>query len=146
MEDGAKIDVSGGGDLFAYEFIPGTGGSRDVLDRLFGLWRDDADFRAFVADPRLDAAAQVGADAGGGPVKHIGGVELGHHAAGEGEDRQVVQQAAPLADHHQEPAAGVQVLVVGAEMLGQVLDALGQNGDLDFGRAGIAFFGAIRLD
>ena len=34
MEDGAKIDVSGGGDLFAYEFIPGTGGSRDVLDRL----------------------------------------------------------------------------------------------------------------
>jgi F-type H+-transporting ATPase subunit delta len=28
------------------------------LDRLFGLWRDDADFRAFVADPRLDAQAQ----------------------------------------------------------------------------------------
>ena len=28
------------------------------LDRLFVLWRDDATFRAFVADPRLDAAAQ----------------------------------------------------------------------------------------
>jgi F-type H+-transporting ATPase subunit delta len=28
------------------------------LDRLFGLWRDDGGFRAFVADPRLDAAAQ----------------------------------------------------------------------------------------
>ena len=28
------------------------------LDRLFNLWRDDADFRAFVADPRLDAQAQ----------------------------------------------------------------------------------------
>ena len=28
------------------------------LDRLFALWRDDADFRAFVADPRLDAQAQ----------------------------------------------------------------------------------------
>jgi F-type H+-transporting ATPase subunit delta len=28
------------------------------LDRLFGLWRDDPSFRAFVADPRLDAAAQ----------------------------------------------------------------------------------------
>jgi F-type H+-transporting ATPase subunit delta len=28
------------------------------LDRLFGLWRDDAGFRAFVADPRLDAQAQ----------------------------------------------------------------------------------------
>jgi F-type H+-transporting ATPase subunit delta len=28
------------------------------LDRLFVLWRDDAPFRAFVADPRLDAVAQ----------------------------------------------------------------------------------------
>jgi F-type H+-transporting ATPase subunit delta len=28
------------------------------LDRLFTLWRDDAPFRAFVADPRLDAVAQ----------------------------------------------------------------------------------------
>ena len=28
------------------------------LDRLFELWRDDPTFRAFVADPRLDAAAQ----------------------------------------------------------------------------------------
>lgn len=30
---GATIDVSGGGDVYAYEFVPGTGGSRDVLDR-----------------------------------------------------------------------------------------------------------------
>lgn len=28
------------------------------LDRLFGLWNADAGFRAFIADPRLDAAAQ----------------------------------------------------------------------------------------
>jgi F-type H+-transporting ATPase subunit delta len=28
------------------------------LDRLFALWRDDEPFRAFVADPRLDAVAQ----------------------------------------------------------------------------------------
>jgi F-type H+-transporting ATPase subunit delta len=28
------------------------------LDRLFALWRDDAAFRGFIADPRLDAAAQ----------------------------------------------------------------------------------------
>jgi filamentous hemagglutinin family protein len=34
LEKGATIDVSGGGDLFAYEFVPGSGGSRDVLDRL----------------------------------------------------------------------------------------------------------------
>lgn len=30
---GATVDISGGGDVFAYEFVPGTGGSRDVLDR-----------------------------------------------------------------------------------------------------------------
>ena len=28
------------------------------LDRLFALWRDDAGFRAFVSDPRLDSQAQ----------------------------------------------------------------------------------------
>lgn len=29
---GAAIDASGGGDLYAYEFVAGPGGSRDVLD------------------------------------------------------------------------------------------------------------------
>ncbi len=28
------------------------------LDRLFGLWRDDPGFRAFIADPRLDGGEQ----------------------------------------------------------------------------------------
>jgi filamentous hemagglutinin family protein len=31
VETGAKVDLSGGGDLKAIEFVPGTGGSRDVL-------------------------------------------------------------------------------------------------------------------
>lgn len=30
---GATVDLSGGGDIFAFEFVSGTGGSRDVLDR-----------------------------------------------------------------------------------------------------------------
>lgn len=30
---GSTVGISGGGDVFAYEFVPGTGGSRDVLDR-----------------------------------------------------------------------------------------------------------------
>ncbi|HZZ90768.1 MAG TPA: filamentous hemagglutinin family protein [Caulobacteraceae bacterium] len=30
---GANVDVSGGGDVYAYEFIPGTGGSHDVLSQ-----------------------------------------------------------------------------------------------------------------
>jgi filamentous hemagglutinin family protein len=29
----ARVDGRGGGDIFAYEFVSGTGGSRDVLDR-----------------------------------------------------------------------------------------------------------------
>lgn len=32
VNNGATIDVSGGGDLAAYEFIPGNGGSRDILN------------------------------------------------------------------------------------------------------------------
>lgn len=31
--DGATVDISGGGDVYGYEFIPGPGGSRDVLSR-----------------------------------------------------------------------------------------------------------------
>lgn len=30
----ATIDLSGGGDMLAWEFLPGTGGSRDVLDQV----------------------------------------------------------------------------------------------------------------
>lgn len=32
IESGALVDLSGGGDLRAYEFVPGPGGSRDLLD------------------------------------------------------------------------------------------------------------------
>ncbi|TAN49941.1 MAG: filamentous hemagglutinin N-terminal domain-containing protein [Methylococcaceae bacterium] len=32
LQDGAKVELSGGGDLYAYEFIAGPGGSVDVLD------------------------------------------------------------------------------------------------------------------
>ena len=31
FDKGATIDVSGGGDLYAYEFVPGPGGSTDIL-------------------------------------------------------------------------------------------------------------------
>lgn len=33
FDAGATVDLSGGGDVFAYEFVPGTGGSRDILSR-----------------------------------------------------------------------------------------------------------------
>src|SRR2546422_6904878 len=50
---------------------------------------------------------------------------------------QVLEQSAALADHLEQPAAGVVILFVGPEVLGQLFDALGQQGDLNFGRAGI---------
>ncbi len=31
LESGATVNLSGGGDLYAYEFVPGTGGSKDAL-------------------------------------------------------------------------------------------------------------------
>ncbi|MEP7242113.1 MAG: filamentous hemagglutinin family protein [Gammaproteobacteria bacterium] len=31
LAEGSVVDVSGGGDLYAYEFVPGTGGSQDRL-------------------------------------------------------------------------------------------------------------------
>lgn len=35
-KDGAVVDISGGGDLLGYEFVPGPGGSADVLNYLSG--------------------------------------------------------------------------------------------------------------
>ncbi len=34
LDTGATVNLKGGGDVYAYEFVPGVGGSRDVLDRL----------------------------------------------------------------------------------------------------------------
>jgi len=33
LDGGATVNLKGGGDVFAFEFVPGVGGSRDVLDR-----------------------------------------------------------------------------------------------------------------
>ncbi|MBA3811185.1 MAG: filamentous hemagglutinin N-terminal domain-containing protein, partial [Caulobacteraceae bacterium] len=33
VQGGATVDLTGGGDVYAYEFVSGTGGSRDVLSR-----------------------------------------------------------------------------------------------------------------
>jgi hypothetical protein len=36
LASGASVDLRGGGDLYAYNWVPGTGGSRDVLDTAAG--------------------------------------------------------------------------------------------------------------
>src|SRR3990172_9566644 len=46
---------------------------------------------------------------------------------------EVFEETAPLADHHQEASAAVVVFKVSAEMIGQRIDPLGEQGDLDPG-------------
>src|SRR5687768_10079518 len=58
----------------------------------------------------------------------------------------VVEEAAPLPDQLQKPAARMMVLRVGLEMLGQVVDPLAQDGDLDFGRARVGTVGLVARD
>ena len=50
----------------------------------------------------------------------------------------VVEERAALGDHLQEATPGMVVLGVGLEVLGQVVDAFGQDCDLDLGRPGVA--------
>jgi hypothetical protein len=52
---------------------------------------------------------------------------------------EVVQEAPPLAHQFDQSPAGVVVFGVGLEMIGQVTDALAQDGHLYFGGAGIRF-------
>ena len=56
----------------------------------------------------------------------------------------VVQQLAALADHLEQTTAGVVILGVGLEMIGQAVDAGGQQCDLNFGRTSVAL-GALEV-
>jgi len=46
---------------------------------------------------------------------------------------QVIEKPAALADHHQQAAPAVVVVLVGTEMVGQMIDAIAQQGHLDLG-------------
>ena len=46
---------------------------------------------------------------------------------------QITHETAAAANHLEQAAAGSLVLFIGAQMIGQILDALGQHCDLDFG-------------
>ena len=41
-----------------------------------------------------------------------------------------------MADHLQKAAAGMMVLLVHLQVFSQIVDSLGENGDLDLGRTG----------
>lgn len=51
----------------------------------------------------------------------------------------VVQQPASLADHHQQPSPRAVILLVLLKVLGEMVDALSQQGYLNVCRPGVAF-------
>src|SRR5262245_39466003 len=59
---------------------------------------------------------------------------------------QVLEEAPALADQHQQAPAGVVVLLVGLEVVGQPVDPLRQERDLNLGGPGIAFVDPELLD
>src|SRR5690242_1691385 len=58
----------------------------------------------------------------------------------------VIEQRPPLVDQHQQTAARMVVLRMGLEMLGEILDPLGEDRDLDFRGAGVALGATMFLD
>jgi hypothetical protein len=59
---------------------------------------------------------------------------------------EVVEESTPLTDQHEEPATTVMVVFVLAQMLGQMVDSLAEQGDLHFGGACIALVRAVLGD
>jgi len=56
---------------------------------------------------------------------------------------QVIQQAAALADHHQQTAAGAMILHIALQMLGQMVDPLREQRDLHIRRPSVL---GVRLE
>ena len=59
---------------------------------------------------------------------------------------QIIEELATAGSHLKKPAARVEVLAVRAQVLGQVIDASGEQRHLDFGRAGILVVSLIFVD
>src|SRR5256886_11232272 len=59
---------------------------------------------------------------------------------------QVGEQPSALTDHAEQPAAACVVVAGGAQMFGEVLDALGKERDLDLRRAGVLLITTVGRD
>src|SRR5690606_21329055 len=59
---------------------------------------------------------------------------------------QVLQQALALTDHEHQTTTRVVIVLVGLQVLGQVLDAVRQERGLDLGRTGVALAGRVLRD
>ena len=59
---------------------------------------------------------------------------------------QIVQEAAALTDHLIEAPAAVVVVDMDLQVLGELVDPLGEDSDLDLGGTGVALVGTVGLD
>jgi hypothetical protein len=59
---------------------------------------------------------------------------------------QILEQSTPLTHDPQQAAARMMIFHVRLEMIGQLVDALGQECDLDFGRARVFVVDPMSLD
>ena len=59
---------------------------------------------------------------------------------------QIVQKATALTNHEQQAATGMMVLLVGRQVLVEVIDALGEQSNLHFGGTGVALVTGVFLD
>ena len=58
----------------------------------------------------------------------------------------VAKKVSSVADHLQHATAAVVVLVVGLQVLGEGVDAMGKDRDLNLGRTGVALVGSVLLN
>jgi hypothetical protein len=58
---------------------------------------------------------------------------------------EVLQKPAALPDQHQQTAAGMMVLSMDLEMVGEAVDPFGEERDLHLRGAGVSFVGAVLL-
>ena len=58
----------------------------------------------------------------------------------------IVQQAAALTNHFEQTLTAVIVLLVHLQVLGELVNALGEDGDLHLRRAGVALVGLVVFD
>ena len=59
---------------------------------------------------------------------------------------EVVEKTLSLTDHLEKAASGVVVVLVLLQVLGEVVDSLGEDRDLHFGRTGVALVNGVLFD
>ena len=59
---------------------------------------------------------------------------------------QIVQKVSSVTDHLLKTAAAVEILLVGSQVLGQVVDTVGEDCDLNLGRTGVSLVSCVLLN